>query len=595
MKKTSFIAFIFFTISTFGQLNNQIIFNKEYSNLHIKENKIINYKIELKKDFSYLIIVKNKGINVAVEILDKNEFSIDKDYSYDETDPAKISFSPNVTGIYTLRIKLKDDSKFPKEGNYSLLIKTAPQKLKKFKYSELIKDYEFLKNAYIETHVGLWYNNYHQFDSLCNVQKAKIKDKMNALELYKILAPITSFTKEGHCKIQFSEELNLYSEQNFKYLPFIFKIINGRVYILNENNKYQTKGLELLNINGNSIENVMKKFIYIHPSDGYNVTGKFHRIERKFSEYYSMFFENNPTYFNLELYNPKTKKNISFKNINSINFKSFYDLEDKMNLEIPNRIYKKVSEMKIDSSLNLVTLSFNDFSLDSYENGRIGFQKKLDYYFKTISKNKVQNLIIDVRRNEGGEQGMEDHLLSYLIDKEYIKYRYVEIPSFDYSFIKHTQKSSNAKKEKFVNDLKEEFYLNKDGRYLNKPDFYNGDKPNENNFKGNLYILINGLTFSGGSEFASLAKNYTNAKFIGEETGGGFYGNSSGIHLYFTLPNTKLTGRIPICKFVLEQKETIIPFGRGVLPDYEIQPTIEEYLNGIDKEMELTKEIITKK
>lgn len=71
-------------------------------------------------------------------------------------------------------------------------------------------------------------------------------------------------------------------------------------------------------------------------------------------------------------------------------------------------------------------------------------------------------------------------------------------------------------------------------------------------YSGNVYILISGLTFSGGSEFAALAKNHTNAFFIGEETGGGYYGNTSGRFLNFTLPETKTTGRLPLIKYVVE-------------------------------------------
>jgi C-terminal processing protease CtpA/Prc len=188
---------------------------------------------------------------------------------------------------------------------------------------------------------------------------------------------------------------------------------------------------------------------------------------------------------------------------------------------------------------------------------------------------------------------MEDHFLSYLINEENKKYKYVEIPGFTYSFLEHTNYA--GQKEILIEELKEDFYLSTDGRYLNKAGHYTGEKPNIKNFKGDLYILISGLTFSGGSEFAALAKNYTHAKFIGEETGGGYYGNSSGSFLSFTLPNSAVTGRIPLCKFVIEPKADSIPFGRGVLPDYEVQPAIKEYLAGYDSEMEYVKTLIRKK
>jgi C-terminal processing protease CtpA/Prc len=180
-----------------------------------------------------------------------------------------------------------------------------------------------------------------------------------------------------------------------------------------------------------------------------------------------------------------------------------------------------------------------------------------------------------------------------LIDKEYQKYKYVELSSFTYTFLKHTD--YKGEEDFLTKRSRSIFSQNTDGRILNVKTEYQGQKPSTNRFNGNLYILIGGLSFSGGSEFAALAKNYTNAKFIGEETGGGYYGNTSGRSLKLTLPNTTLKINIPLHKFVVQEKENSgIPFGKGVLPDYEIQPTIEQYLSGFDAEMEFTKKMINK-
>jgi hypothetical protein len=45
---------------------------------------------------------------------------------------------------------------------------------------------------------------------------------------------------------------------------------------------------------------------------------------------------------------------------------------------------------------------------------------------------------------------------------------------------------------------------------------------------------------------------------------------------------------------VIEPKENNIPYGHGVLPDQYVQPTIDEYLNGIDAEIEFVKKTIRK-
>ncbi len=468
--------------------------------------------------------------------------------------------------------------------------KETPKTPTQFSYSELNQDFEILKNAFIETRVGLWYNTYAQFDSICTVQKGKIKDNMNALEFYKIVAPVVAYTKEGHCFIHTSGETNLYTKQKFTYLPFFVKILEGKVYIINNIDKSNTKGFLVSKINGESIDSVMKIFLSIEPSDGYNITSKHHWIESAFWRYYSYFFPQVKS-FTIELINPDTKKHITFKNIPSCTLPELQKIQESIIATVPNYIYKESSNIKIDSVLGIATLTFNTFKKSKYKDGINGFKKLLAQYFNTIKEQKIKHLIIDIRKNEGGTQGMEDHLLSHLINNSYLKYKYVEIPSFNYSFLKYTDDSDNA----LFKDLTTDFYRNNDGRYLNKKGHYEGDSVNTSNFKGDIYILISGLTFSGGSEFAALAKNHTPAKFVGEETGGGYYGNTSGSDVFYTLPNTKLTGRIPLCKFVVQENDNSIPFGHGVIPDYHIQPTIGDYLKGNDIEMDYTKKLVGQK
>ncbi len=468
--------------------------------------------------------------------------------------------------------------------------KDTSKALTQFAYKDLTQDFDILKNAFIETHVGLWYNSYAQFDSLCTVQKNKITSKMNALAFYKIVAPMVAYTKEGHCFIHTSEEINAYIKQKDTYLPFFVKILEGKVYIINNINKSETKGLLISKINGESIDSIMKVFLSIEPADGYNITSKYHWIESAFWRYYSYFFPQEKS-FNIELINPDSKKHIIFNNIPSCTLRELQKIQQSVIESVPNYIYKEPSGIKIDSAWSIAALTFNTFKKNKYQDGIDGFKKLLDQYFNTIKEQKIRHIIIDIRKNEGDSQGMEDHLLSHLTDKPYLKYKYVEIPSFNYSFLNYTDDTNGD----LYKDLATDFYHTNDGRYLNMKGHYEGDSVNPNNFKGDIYILISGLTFSGGSEFAALAKNHTNAKFVGEETGGGYYGNTSGSDVFYTLPHTKLTGRIPLCKFVVQVKDDGIPFGRGVIPDYYLQPTIAEYLKGQDVEMEYTKKMIEQK
>lgn len=74
-------------------------------------------------------------------------------------------------------------------------------------------------------------------------------------------------------------------------------------------------------------------------------------------------------------------------------------------------------------------------------------------------------------------------------------------------------------------------------------------------------------TYSGGSEFASMAYSQNIGAFVGQETGGGYYGNTSGYREEFVLPHSKIQVEIPALQFKLNVEEKI-PFGRGVIPHY---------------------------
>lgn len=584
------ILTLFVSVSLSAQQKATLLkLNNSVEGLKIKRTEEQTFDFNLKKDTYYSIVVLQQGIDLVIILKDKSGKEIQKvDSPNGMTGPEKVIFSPEDSDVFSLVVKPLDEQTNSQEGKYSIVIQEIPKTLQKLPYAGLVQDFDILQNAYYETKIGLWYNSKTQFDSICKLQKSKIKDNMNALEFYRILAPVVAFTKEGHSNIKLSDEASVYLKQSGTYLPFCVKILDKKVFLINDIETYNTKGLIISKINGENIDTILNQFLSIEPSDGFNITSKYRWVEKAFSKYYARFYAPQKT-ISLELLDPMSNQKVVY-NVATLTSKEFNKLYAQVAETIPNYDYKEPATFSIDASTSTAILTVNTFNLNSYKDKRKGFQDFLETNFKAISDQKIQNLIIDIRRNEGGEQGMEDHLLSYLINKEYKKYKYVEIPSFTYSFLEYTDYKDQ--KDVLKKELSEDFYQDANGRFLNREGHYFGEKPNPNNFKGEIYILISGLTFSGGSEFAALAKNYTNAKFIGEETGGGYYGNSSGSFLKFTLPNSKLTGRIPLCKFVIEDKDFKIPVGHGVIPDMIIESTIDEYLQGVDVEMNYVKGII---
>jgi len=81
-------------------------------------------------------------------------------------------------------------------------------------------------------------------------------------------------------------------------------------------------------------------------------------------------------------------------------------------------------------------------------------------------------------------------------------------------------------------------------------------------------------------------------QLIGEETGGGYYGNSA-IHLLnVELPNTKIQVTLPLFRVVLDKDR---PKGRGVMPDILVKPNSFAIKQGLDLKMQVVKEKIRDK
>jgi hypothetical protein len=476
-----------------------------------------------------------------------------------------------------------------------LLHKIQAAKLTIISPDKLYQDFDLLVSALKEAHGGLyWYNTQLQFDSICRTQKNKIKPGMTDLDFYNVVAPLNAFIKDGHTPLSLGPQTQAYLRFGVKYFPVYLKFFNKKAYIINNVGEANIKGLTLTKVNGHTIDELMQKFMAYEPADGYNTTSKYRWIEQnaKFSTYYALCYppEN---FYEIEVIEPITGQKQSFKHIAALSYDKFRQLYKAVSVAIPNVGYTLPAEINIDTVSKTCKLTVNSFSSSKYKNAGMDFHKFIDESFKKINELKVAHLVIDIRKNGGGREGYEDYLLAYLIDKDYLKYKYVQASAFTYSFYKYTDYKTDY--NDLDKELKDENYLEKDGRILRKPGIEEHEKPKPGGFKGDIYILINGLTFSGGSEFASLARNHTNATFIGEETGGGYYGNTSGTRLYLGLPNSKLQIGIPILKFVVDTPKDDVLFGHGTMPDYEVQPNISQFLSGYDAELEMAKKLILKK
>jgi C-terminal processing protease CtpA/Prc len=112
----------------------------------------------------------------------------------------------------------------------------------------------------------------------------------------------------------------------------------------------------------------------------------------------------------------------------------------------------------------------------------------------------------------------------------------------------------------------------------------------KHHFDGKVYVLIGGNSFSATTVFASSIRHQPNVTIIGEESGGGAYGNSAWLIPDVSLPNTHLRFRLP--RFRMVMNKNALKDGRGVIPDVEVKPTVHAIKHAIDLKAEKVKELI---
>jgi C-terminal processing protease CtpA/Prc len=439
----------------------------------------------------------------------------------------------------------------------------------------------------------------YKFDSLKN----SITKPLNSFEFYKKLSPVITAIKQGHISIsppskkRTKKEIESFTKKGISpFSQFDFEIFNDKLYVI-KNKSYDKSikiGTEVKAINNENISDLFNEYKKEFSSDGYNKTFINRRLPQYFQGAYTLKngFQDSLKY-NLNFNDvqrivsiirkvvdtTKPKKEIKKKLTAFDKAKKKTDDRDKSTYGYNSDTKTNNRNLKfIEKDSGIAVIKIRSFSNGNYRRFYEESFGKIDYY-------KSKTLIIDFRDNGGGRLAEVADLYSYLSDSTFVFLEKSEVASKTSMF-----KSNPLIGLPFLLKFAIPFYYpyiffavhKNDGGYY----YATETKPHKikkDAFKGKIYVLINGGSFSASSIISSNLKGSNRAVFVGEETGGSYNGTVAGRMSVIKLPKSAISIKIGLMLVVPLHKTSIN--GHGIYPDKKIIPTLEDRINEIDPEL----------
>lgn len=424
----------------------------------------------------------------------------------------------------------------------------------------VINDLNFMIESLENIHPDIYYMiPKDSFLTKFNNEIDNLPGEVSRLEFHKVCARLTSHFKTGHTRPM---ENLIYTNFMFNRLfPFETVILNSRLFVTENLTLFGSVpvGSEIIEINNKGISRVIDEWSQLVSYE---------------NEAFRNYLITKP--MNIGIWNNFKSFKIKYIEYNSKKIK-----EKVVSGSVASNMYRFLRS-KFQKPQELVYKELTP------ETGYIGFFSCTDlknyevFYKSTFSelKNKgIENLIIDIRDNGGGYSIITAWLEQYIFNQAH--------NDIDSAIVKVSDELiATAKVKKKLPNIKDV----KVGETYTRIPGLRQLKELPLRYKGKTYLLTNNGTFSAAQGFASAYRCYGQGIIIGEETGGATV-NFGDVHI-FKLPNTGL-------EIMTSWEQAFSACStdnqRGVIPDFTVKNSIEDYINHTDKVLEFTLNLINDK
>jgi Peptidase family S41 len=462
--------------------------------------------------------------------------------------------------------------------------------LKKFAPEELKSDFDLMKDMLEKFHPSVyWYTPKDSMERIFAFYRSAITDSMTEQQYgFKILAPVITSVRCGHTSFNYSKKYSKAMQGiRLPSFPLNLKVWSDSMMVIGNLNKKDSvikRGMLVNNIDGYSVNDITSIMFRYLPTDGYAQNINYIRLSNSFPYYHRNIFGLKKTYTVTVTDSAGISRNIQIP--------VFDPMADTLNKVKPEKRKKtekpgRQDRLNMQRSLNLNNETGSAvMELNTFDGGA-NLESFFKRSFKSLHKNNIHNLVIDIRSNGGGRVN------NYARLARYIRKTPFRVADTAYAMKKSFGKYGKYFSTRTLNSLALGLFTSKRSDGLRHFNYWENHefKPKKKYFyNGNVYVLISGPTFSASTLFAQTIKGQDNIVLIGEETGGGGHGNNGLMIPYVTLPKTKMRVRMPLFRVV--QFNHPPKDGRGVVPDIYVPPTSKAVLSFTDLKMQKALELI---
>jgi hypothetical protein len=456
----------------------------------------------------------------------------------------------------------------------------------------LRQDFDLFRSLYEAANPSLYqYRSRQQLDSAFAAARRGLTDSTTLLGFYGLLYGITAYTGSLHSDNYLPAKADSALLASTGFFPYPVQLLAGRLR-LNTQAAPPPLGSELVRVNGHAVTELRTRLGIFATTDGYNQTGKDYLLSTHFARYYYLAYGPCAT-FRLTYRQPyhADTAQLVVAAVPYATYAQRYEQRHSAPLETELPPY----QLAFIDSLRTALLTVNTFELGSPDElSHQRYARFLDSAFRELrSRPTVRRLILDVRRNSGGDDPNDMLLFSYLATHRYrenrrafASFRQVPYPAY---FVEDTL----GDRAELEQTLADEHGPARRGRYWLKPQERPYWHPSPLAFRGQVYLLVGPAVASAGSLFASLVRSQRGPIVLGQETMGGYYGHTGHTPVTYELPNTHI--RVKFSIIALEQdvrRRRRFPKGRGVMPDYEVTPDLADFLTNQDATLRATLRLI---